>query len=81
MYRRGVALRGLKRFDMAISAFAQGMEQDAGRKPQLQRQGLDGSVVTNVMGRPYGLPARLEWSSNIILWHAQKPTQGPCLGI
>ena len=33
VYRRGVALRGLKRFDMAISAFAQGMEQDAGRKP------------------------------------------------
>mmetsp|Transcript_76277 Transcript_76277/g.168442 ORF Transcript_76277/g.168442 Transcript_76277/m.168442 type:complete len:134 (-) Transcript_76277:8-409(-) len=28
VYRRGVALRGLKRFDMAISAFAQGMEQD-----------------------------------------------------
>ena len=31
--------------------------------------------------RPYGLPARLEWSSNIILWHAQKPAQGQCFGI
>mmetsp|Transcript_38919 Transcript_38919/g.72368 ORF Transcript_38919/g.72368 Transcript_38919/m.72368 type:complete len:143 (+) Transcript_38919:54-482(+) len=28
LFRRGVALRGLKRFDMAISAFAQGQEQD-----------------------------------------------------
>ena len=31
--------------------------------------------------RPYGLPARLEWSSNIILRHAQKPAQGQCFGI
>lgn len=28
-FRRGIALRGLKRFDMAISAFAQGQDQDA----------------------------------------------------
>eukprot|EP00434_Breviolum_minutum_P044804 symbB.v1.2.040060.t3/scaffold6963.1/size14182/2 len=28
VFRRGVALRGLKRYDMAISAFAQGLEQD-----------------------------------------------------
>ena len=28
LFRRGVALRGLKRFDMAISAFAQGQEQE-----------------------------------------------------
>ena len=44
VYRRGVALRGLKRFDMAISAFAQGMEQDTGPK-QRTVQGLDGSVI------------------------------------
>lgn len=31
VYRRGVALRGLRRYDMAISAFAQGLEQDAWR--------------------------------------------------
>ena len=28
LFRRGVALRGLKRFDMAISTFAQGQEQE-----------------------------------------------------
>ncbi|CAJ1406103.1 unnamed protein product [Effrenium voratum] len=28
VFRRGVALRGLKRYDMAISAFAQGQDQD-----------------------------------------------------
>ena len=33
-------------------------------------------VYDNNTARPYGLPARLEWSSNIILRHAQKPAQG-----
>ena len=32
VFRRGVALRGLKRYDMAISAFAQGQDQDAWRR-------------------------------------------------
>ena len=31
---------------------------------------------SKITARPYGLPARLEWSSNIILRHAQKPAQG-----
>ena len=35
---------------------------------------------SNITTRPYGLPARLEWSSNIILRHAQKPAQGRCFG-
>ena len=30
---------------------------------------------------PYGLPARLEWCSNITLRHAQKPAQGQCFVI
>ena len=34
-----------------------------------------------VTARPYGMPAMLEWSSNIILRHAQKPAQGQCFGI
>ena len=38
-------------------------------------------VLSNLTARPYGLPARLEWSSNIIRRHAQKPAQGQCFGI
>ena len=33
----------------------------------------------NTTARPYGLPARLELSTNMILRHARKPAQGQCL--
>ena len=36
---------------------------------------------TNYTETPYGLPARLEWSSNIILRHVQKPAQGQFFSI
>ena len=42
---------------------------------------IDNPMLPNVTARPYGLPERLEWSSNIILRHAQKYAQGQCFGI
>ena len=36
--------------------------------------------IHSLTARPYGLPARLEWSSTIILAHAQKPAQGQRFG-
>ena len=42
-------------------------------------------IPTKVTAKPYygGKPARLEWSSNIILSskNVQKPAQGQCFGI
>ena len=39
------------------------------------------TILSKYTARPYGLPAMLEWSSNIILRRAQKPALGQCFGI
>ena len=78
IFQAPLVVPGVGADDGDSRALDKGDPADTGWAP---KQPSKHEMLPNVTARPYGLPERLEWSSNIILRHAQKYAQGQCFGI